>query len=439
MLLLAMVLVGLNAFFVASEFALVKVRRTRLQELAEKGNPTAQTALETVENIYPYLSAAQLGITMASLGLGWIAEPAIARLIRPLFADVAGWSAVYTHTIAGIVAFVLITLFHIVLGEQVPKSVAIEKAEGVALFVVTPLRLFYRVFYPFVWAFNEVARLILKVFNIRLANEADLGHTEEELRLLVSASQQQGFLDMVEGNLLNKVFTFSDRVAREIMVPRQDIVCLYTDDTFEEVLDLIRHHGHTRYPLCEGDKDHVIGLIHIRDVLKLAGSTHPFNIADIKRDILIVPESMLIAEVMQKMRQSRTHMAIVADEFGGTAGLVTLEDILEELVGEIYDEFDLTPPEIVKNESGEYIVSGRVLLEELEEFLDIDFDEDDEVDTIGGLIFSLLGRKPETGDYVDIGKYRFEITEVEGMRILKVKVCEAPFPQREPASGTSFV
>jgi len=435
MLLLAMVLVALNAFFVASEFALVKVRRTRLQELADKGNSRAQTALATVENIYPYLSAAQLGITMASLGLGWIAEPAVARLIRPLFAGIDGWSAVYTHTIAGIIAFGLITLFHIVLGEQVPKSVAIEKAEGVALFVVTPLRVFYRIFYPFVWAFNEVSRLILKTVNIKLANEADLAHTEEELRLLVSASQQQGFLDMVEGNLLSKVFTFSDRVAREIMVPRQDIVCLYTDDTFEEVLDLIRQHGHTRYPLCEGDKDHVIGLIHIRDILKLGGS-RPLNIADIKRDILIVPEGMLIAEVMQKMRQSRTHMAIVADEFGGTAGLVTMEDILEELVGEIYDEFDLTPPEIVRSESGEYVVSGRVLLEELEEFLDIDFDEDDEVDTIGGLIFSLLGRKPQDGDYVDIGKYRFEISEVEGMRILKVRVYERPSQQKDASQVT---
>jgi len=436
MLLLAVGLVALNAFFVMSEFALVKVRRTRLQELADKGSRKARLALEAVEKIYPYLSAAQLGITMASLGLGWIGEPAIARLISPLFVDLTEWSPVYTHTVAGIIAFILITLFHIVLGEQVPKSVAIEKAEGIALFVISPLRFFYRLFYPIVWAFNEVARLILGTMNIKLANEADLAHTEEELRMLVSASQEQGYLDLVEGNLLSKVFTFSDRVAREVMVPRQDIICLYTDDTYEEVLELIRQHGHTRYPLCEGDKDHVIGLIHIRDILELAGSPLPLNIADLKRDILIVPEGMLIAELMQKMRQSRTHMAIVADEFGGTAGLITMEDILEELVGEIYDEFDLTPPEIVKNEEGEYVISGRVLLEELEDFLDIDFDEDDEVDTIGGLIFSLLGRKPQAGDYVDIGKYRFEISEVDGMRILKVRVYEISPPDLGSGSET---
>lgn len=275
MLLLAVGLVALNAFFVMSEFALVKVRRTRLQELADKGSRKARLALEAVEKIYPYLSAAQLGITMASLGLGWIGEPAIARLISPLFVDLTEWSPVYTHTVAGIIAFILITLFHIVLGEQVPKSVAIEKAEGIALFVISPLRFFYRLFYPIVWAFNEVARLILGTMNIKLANEADLAHTEEELRMLVSASQEQGYLDIVEGNLLSKVFTFSDRVAREVMVPRQDIICLYTDDTYEEVLELIRQHGHTRYPLCEGDKDHVIGLIHIRDILELAGSPFP--------------------------------------------------------------------------------------------------------------------------------------------------------------------
>lgn len=428
MLLIALGLVALNGFFVVSEFALVKVRRTRLQELADNGRHSAQVALDVTGHIDTYLSACQLGITLASLGLGWLGEPAIARLISPLFVEVAGWSGIYTHTVAGIIAFILITLLHIVLGELVPKSIAIQKSEGAALLTARPLKLFFRVFYPIIWLFNELALLILKGLNIEPANEADLAHTEEELRMLVSASQEQGYLDIVEGNLLNKVFTFSDRVAREIMVPRQDIVCLYTDDTYEDVLDMVKLHGHTRYPLCEDDKDHIIGLIHVRDILKLTGNPPARRITDIKRDILIVPEGMLIAEVMQKMRQSRTHMAIVADEFGGTAGLVTMEDILEELVGEIYDEFDLTPPEITKITEGEYEISGRVLLEELEEILDIDFDENDEVDTIGGLIFSILGRKPEKGDHLDLGNYRFEISEVEGMRILKVKVSEIPPP-----------
>jgi len=424
MVLIALGLVALNAFFVLSEFALVKVRRTRLQELADNGHRNAEVALDVTADIDRYLSATQLGITMASLGLGWLGEPAIARLISPVFINVAGWSPVYTHTIAGIIAFALITLLHIVLGELVPKSIAIQKAEQTALFTAGPLKLFFRVFYPIIWLFNELSRLILGTFNIKPANEADLAHTEEELRMLVSASQEHGFLDMVEGNLLNKVFTFSDRVAREIMVPRQDIITLYTDDTYEDVLNMVRQHGHTRYPLCETDKDHVIGLIHVRDIFKLSGNPPGKRITEIKRDILIVPEGMLISDLLQKMRQSRTHMAIVADEFGGTAGLVTMEDILEELVGEIHDEFDVAPPEITIIEEGEYEVSGRVLLEELEELLDIDFGENDEVDTIGGLMFTILGRRPEVGDHIELGCYRFEISEVEGMRILKVKVHE---------------
>lgn len=422
MLLLALGLVTLNGFFVLSEFALVKVRRTRLQELADNGKKSAQVALEVSGHIDTYLTACQLGITLSSLGLGWLGEPAIARLISPVFIKVAGWSPVYTHTIAGIIAFILIALLHIVVGELVPKSIAIQKTESSALLTAGPLKAFYRLFYPIIWLFNGTALLFLKAIKIEPANEASLAHTEEELRMLVSASQEEGYLDIVEGDLLNKVFTFSDRIAREVMVPRQDIVCLFTDDTYEDVLDMVKQHGHTRYPLCEGDKDHVIGFIHVRDILKLTIDSPPYDIINIKRDIMIVPENMLIAEVMQRMRQSRTHIAIVADEFGGTAGLLTMEDILEELVGEIYDEFDINPPEITKTDDDQYEISGRVLLEELEEFLDIDFDENDEVDTIGGLIFSILGRKPEIGDSLELGRYRFEISDVDGMRILKVKV-----------------
>lgn len=436
MLAVAAGLVALNGFFVVSEFALVKVRRTRLQELSDSGSPSAGVALDVTGHIDEYLSATQLGITMTSLGLGWLGEPAVARLLVPVFAGISGWSMVYTHTIAGVIAFALITLFHIVLGELVPKSIAIQKAEKAALATAGPLRVFFRVFFPLIWLFNQSAAVILRLLKIEPANEADLAHTEEELRMLVSASREHGYLDMVESSLLNKVFTFSDRVAREIMVPRQDIICLYTDDTYEDMLDLVRQHGHTRYPLCEEDKDHVLGFVHVRDILKLAGTQGTRRITDIRRDILMVPEGMLIAQVMQKMRQARTHMAIVADEFGGTAGLVTMEDILEELVGEIYDEFDLTAPEITQLKDGSYEISGRVLLEELEDLLDVDFVEDEEVDTIGGLIFSVLGRKPEVGDQLEIGRYRFQISEVEGMRILKVRVTELPPPPQEGAAAT---
>lgn len=409
----------LNGFFVLAEFSLVKVRKTRLAELAENGSAPATVALEVTGSLDAYLSACQLGITLASLGLGWLGEPAIATLLEPLFNNIVGWTPIYTHTVSSVIAFIIITFLHIVLGELIPKSLAIQSAESAALGTAGALKMFYKLFYPAIRLLNGLSNLILRAMGIHPANEADLAHTEEELRMLVGASERHGFLDKMESKLLDNVFEFSDRVAEEVMVPRQDMVCIYLQDTQEEVFETIKKYGHTRYPLCDDDKDNVVGLIHIRDLID---RNEVFkNIMEYRHDILVVPEGMPISHLVQKMRSERTHMAVVADEFGGTAGLVTIEDLLEELVGEIYDEFDVERPHVSKLENGEYEVNGRVLLEEVGDLLDVDFD-DEFASTIGGYIFTRLGRKPQKGDKVESDGYIFEVMEVSGFRVSKVKI-----------------
>ena len=404
---------------------MVKVRKTRLAELAENGSRRAQTALEVTSKLDAYLSACQLGITLASLGLGWLGEPAVAALIEPLFAGVAGWSTIYTETIAVAVAFLLISFLHIVLGELVPKSLAIQNAESIALVTARLLKDFYRIFYPIIWLLNNVANLVLRIWGIEPANEADLAHSEEELRMLVDASQKYGYLDKMEGKLLDNVFGFSDRIASEVMIPRQDMVCIFIQDTFEEILDVLKKYGHTRYLLCDDDKDHVLGLVHMRDIFRLQEQLDSKDITQIKRDIHVVPEGMPISHLVQKMRSQRTYMAVVVDEFGGSAGLVTIEDMLEELVGEIYDEFELEQPPVQRVAEYEYVLNGRVLMEEVSELLEIQLEEET-VSTIGGYVFSRLGRKPVKGDIVYSDGFNFEVMEVIGFRITKVRVKKKP-------------
>ena len=416
-----MFLVGLNGLFVAAEFSLVKVRKTRLAVLSEKGFRSATVALGVTSRLDAYLSACQLGITLASLGLGWLGEPAIATLLEPLFAGIAGWSPIYTHTIAIVTAFIIITFLHIVLGELVPKSLAIQRAEVTALWTAGFLNSFYKIFFPVIWALNWLANAILKVWGIHPANEADLAHSEEEIRMLVNASERHGYLDKMEGMLLDNVFEFFDRVAGEVMVPRQDMVCLYLEDSLDEIFETVQEYGHTRYPLCDDDKDNVIGMVHLRNLIRVRENRETLDINRLKRDILVVPVNMPISFLVQKMRSQRTHMAIVADEFGGTAGLVTIEDLVEELIGEIYDEFDREQPHIAKVSETDYEVNGRVLLEDVAELLALKLDGEG-IATIGGYIFTRLGRKPKKGDELEFDGYVFQVLEVAGFRIMKVRL-----------------
>lgn len=418
-LVIALGLVFLNGFFVASEFALVKVRSTRIDQLLEEGNPRAKMTRKVISDLDAYLSATQLGITLTSLGLGWLGESAIAHLLEPLL------PGPLNHVVAGIIAFAVITFLHIVLGELAPKSLAIQRTEQVALATAAPLHLFHTLFYPFIYVLNASALGILRLLGIKPASEKDLSHSEEELRMLVMASAQSGHLDETERSLLDNVFDFSERVAREVMVPRGEMVCLYLDDSLEENIRVARTEGHTRFPLCEGDKDHVIGLVHIKDLLRLGIDDKPvLDLRQIMRPILAVPETNSISTLLKEMQRRRTHMAVLVDEYGGTAGMVTLENLLEEIVGDIRDEFDDEPPEVEAVAPNVYEVDGALLLEEVEERFGLNLPEEhtEEVDTIGGYIFSLLGRQPVVGDQVPFDQMQAQVAEVDGFRIVRVRL-----------------
>lgn len=431
-----MLLVLINGFFVVAEFSMVKVRKTRLEELVQQGNSRASLALKVVTSLDSYLGATQLGVTLSSLALGWIGEPAVASLLEPLVYAYFPGSSLLLHTISVTLGFTLITFLHIVIGELVPKSIAIQRVEEAVLFIALPLYLFHQLGYPVILLFNRVANAILGLMNITPASEASLAHSEEELRMIVSASQRGGVLDKMESELIDNVFDFADRVVREVMVPRQDMVCLFAEDSFDENMRVVREGGHTRYPLCEEDKDHVIGMVHIRDLMDFdLVSPEEKSFRAIMREILVVPEGMPVAKVLQLMRRKRTHLAVVADEYGGTAGLVAMEDVLEEIVGDIQDEHDEGNVEILRLPDGAYEFDGKVLLEDVAEILNIHLDEHEE-DTIGGYIFGVLGRVPEVEDQVMIDTYKFYVTEVNGFRVVRVKA--EPTKEKTPAAPEYF-
>ncbi len=418
---IAFFLVFINGFFVVAEFSLVKIRKTRLEELTQQGDRLAILTLKMVNSLDTYLSAVQLGITLASLALGWIGEPAIASLIKPIIFAYFPGSTWLLQTASIAISFTIITLLHVVLGELIPKSLAIQRAEKIALLVAWPLYIFHKIGYPIIVLFDRTAWAILKLMGFEPAKEAEVAHSEEELRMIVSASQRGGVLNQMESELIDNVFDFADRLAREVMVPRQDMACLFLDDSFEDNMRVVRETGHTRYPICLEDKDHIMGMVHIRDLMDIyLNNSQKKDITAVMREILVVPEGMSVAKLLQVMRRKRTHLAVVADEYGGTAGLVALEDVIEEIVGDIQDEHDVEQTDILRLPEGMFEFDGRVLLDEVAELLNIRLEEHEE-DTIGGYIFGLLGRRPEVGDQVCIGDYCFEVLKVNGYRIVRVK------------------
>ncbi|RUS43583.1 hemolysin family protein [Cohnella sp. AR92] len=418
-LLIVLVLVLLNGFFVAAEFALVKVRQSRLTQLANEGNGRAKYALKVNNKLDVYLSATQLGITLASLGLGWTGEPAIAELIvEPLMYQMNITDETVIHTVASIVAFVVITFMHIVLGELAPKSLAIQKAEGVSLWLSWPLLTFYRIFLPAIWLLNGAANLLLRMVGVQPAGEHE-AHTEEEIRILMNESAKSGIIDKEEMTLFDNVFEFADRVAREVMLPRTDMDCMFTNQSMRENMKVAYATKHTRYPLAVDDKDQIIGFIHITDLLT-ADPDEDHDLRDFMRPILSVPESMEISKVLKLMQKRKSQLAIVIDEYGGTAGMLTAETILEEIVGEIHDEFDNEPPSIVIK--GDVTsVEGRMLIEDVNDMFGLDID-DEEVDSIGGWLFrNLEGNIAKGQKWIHDG-YVFEIAHTERLRVLRVHI-----------------
>ncbi len=421
MIIVALFFVFLNGFFVLSEFSLVRVRRSKIEELIKEGKKNAKQALEVTSQLDTYLSACQLGITLSSLALGWLGEPAIARLLTHYF-EPLGISATLAHTIAFIIAFTLITLLHVVLGELVPKSIAIAMAEKTILIVARPIHLFWLIFLPFIKTFDFLAARSLKMLGIKPAKDSELTHSEEEIKIIASESQKGGVLDEFETEIIRNAVDFSDTVAKEVMSPRKDMICLNKNKSYEENMKIVCESKHTRFPYIDGSKDNILGMIHIRDLMQNELDAHKKSLDEFVRPMFLVPESISISKVLLRMNKERSHTALVVDEYGGTAGIITMEDIMEEIFGDIKDEHDENDEYYKKLAENIYEFKGRCDIATVEELLNINYDEDLEQVTIGGYVFNLLGRLPVVGDRAEDELCYYEVKQMDGNSIDKVKV-----------------
>ncbi|MBR4383043.1 MAG: HlyC/CorC family transporter [Selenomonadaceae bacterium] len=414
-------LIAMNGFFVAAEFCCVKMRPSRLETLIQEGNTRAKYAKKLIDELDEALSVTQLGITLASLGLGWVGEPFVAKLISPLI-QAAGFGETLTHTISFALGFSLITAMHIILGELTPKSMAIASAEKILLTIALPMIIFWKVMYPFVWLLNKTAGFVTHHLGLTIS-EGEIAHNPEEIRLLMKESRKQGLVDDTEVDFVDNVFDFTERNVREIMVPRPDMVCLYLNKSYEENLETILEEEMTRYPLCDEDKDHIVGFVHIKDLTKLMlqGKKKP-SFKRLARKIFFVPESMDVSLLLKTMQKNRSQLAIVVDEYGGTTGMVTIEDIVEEIVGEIQDEFDEEErPDAEQRGENLYSIDAKMLLEELEDEFGIAI-ADEDVDTVGGWLNDKLGGEPRVGQSAACDGNTFYVEEVEGLRITRVLI-----------------
>ena len=424
-LLAVVALVALNGFFVAAEFALVKVRGTQLDTLIEEGHRRAKLAKNITSNLDAYLSACQLGITLASLGLGWLGEPVIGHLIEPLLFKLGVQSERVIQGVSIAVAFSIITTLHITLGEQAPKILAIQKAAPSTLFVSGPLHLFYIIFKPAIAFLNLASNWLLRVvFRIEPASEHELAHSEEELRVILAESAKHEEVTQLGKQLLLNALDFRERVVRDITTPRGEVVFLNTENSFEENLKVAIDSKHTRFPLCEAHLDQTVGLVHVKDLIRIARDEKPELLA-IKRDVNVIPEMMPLEKLLPFFLQRHTHIAVVVDEFGGTTGIVTLDNVLEELVGDIQDEFDREAPELRKLSEDEFDVEGSLGLYELKDLVGLELQSED-VSTIGGYVTAQIGHLPKMGEQTNIEEYMVTIVATDGRRVEKLHFKRQP-------------
>src|SRR5213596_1942058 len=440
--LLAVVLLVLaNAFFVAAEFALVAARRTRIEALVRRGDRKAKTVQSALQDLYRQLSAAQLGITVASILLGYVAEDTVAHLFRGWFATLPPWLDFLTRGgVASVFAVTVVSFLHVVFGEQAPKAWAITYPEGTSRWIAAPLILFSWITLPFTGLLNWSANRVVRLLGIRSATaEHDRVHSPEEIRMLVQQSRKTGGLGAADARMLEGVFEFSEKNAREVMTPRTDMVALPAEASLAEAADRVAAAGRSRYPVYRETLDDVVGLVHAKDILRglLSGSEAP--VQDIARPPFFVPGTREVGDVLADMKRQKVHLAIVLDEFGGTAGLVTMEDLLEEIVGPIYDEYDQTPaatPGAVADGPGTSavpILAGSTEIADVNRVLKLHLDDAD-FTTIGGLLFGRLGRLPKVGDRVNLQGATFEILEMDGRRVGRVRVWPATAHVPEPST-----
>ncbi len=422
MLLVALFLVFLNAFFVVSEFAIVKIRKSKLEELAKNNVKNASLALKITNSLDSYLSATQLGITFASLALGWVSENAFVNLITIPFNSLLESSPILAHSIASVIAFIFVTLLHVVLGELVPKSIAIAKTESVVLFIARPLYSFWLIFSPLIRLFDLLAAFSLKLIRITPARENEIAHSDEELKIIVGESLKGGYLDTIEGEIIKNAVDFSDTLAKEIMTPRKDMICLNAQDDYEKNIEIILQTNHTRYPYYQDSKDNILGMIHIRDIFESTIKGDKCNLSKLVRNIIIVPETAHISEILTTMNRQQIHTALVVDEYGGTSGLLTMEDIIEEIIGDISDEHDTKIEDIRQIDKDTYEINGKLGLENIEEIFNITFSNTNDHVTIGGYVFGLFGHLPVVNDKISDEHCEFEVLEMDGARIQKLRI-----------------
>ena len=418
---LLVLLIALTAFFVGSEFAVVRVRMSRIDQLIDEGNKKAVLVKKVVSDLDYYLSACQLGITVTALGLGWLGEPTVERLLHPLFVTF-GIPDSISVVISFVLAFSLVTFLHVVVGEMAPKSLALQFAERMTMLLAPPLYWFGKIMAPFIFTLNGSARVFLRIFGVEPAKEQQ-AHSEEELKIIMAQSFQSGEINQTELAYMQNIFAFDERSAKDVMIPRTQIIAFPQDLDCNELLAEIREHRYTRYPIANnGDKDDLIGFINAKEVLTNYAVHGDVQMTELIHDLPYFHETTPLQTALMKMQKDRTHIALVIDEYGGTSGIITMEDILEEIVGEIRDEFDdEEEAEIIKESDDRYLLNGRVLLKDLEERFNLEFEDSEDIDTIAGWIQHQL-IEAETGDVVEKQGHRWSIIEMDNHHIAKVAV-----------------
>lgn len=426
------VLVFANGFFVAAEFALVSVRRTRVDELIQQGKSGAAEIKRALDDPDRFIAATQLGITIASLGLGWLGEPALAHFIEPVVKLLpAQWAQPASHSISAGIAFAAITYLHVVVGELMPKSIALQRPEATALAVVRPTLFTEALFKPAIWLLNGTGNGLLKLLGMRAASGQEMVHSVQELKMLVVASEESGVLEDTERDMLHAVFDFGDSTARAVMIPRTEMFAVDADAPLSELIQLATKHPLSKFPVYEGDIDHVIGIAHVKDLVRVQhDQRQAATIRGLMREALFVPDTARLDNLLKQFRAKRQHMAIVLDEYGGTAGLATLDDLMEEIVGEVRDAFDKSVPEIQRLPDGSALIDGLTPIEDVNEHFGLAL-RDENYDTIAGFVLGRLDRIAKVGDTVEAGGARFKVEAMDGLRIARVSLFQSPAAEQK--------
>ena len=425
-LLLIILLIVLTGSFVAIEFAIVKVRTSRINQLKAEGEKRADAAQKVVTHLDEYLSACQLGITVTALGLGWLGEPTVERLFHPMI-SYFNFNAGLTHVLSFTLAFIVVTFIHVVAGELAPKTFAIQKAEQITLWFAKPIILFYKLMFPFIWLLNHSARLLVGLFGLKPATEHEMAHSEEELRILLSESYKSGEINRNEWRYVNNIFEFDERLAKEIMVPRTEMCCISLGDTIEEIAQKLRSEKFTRYPVVDRDKDHVLGMLNVKMLLTQRfmnkGSNQDWKLKSHIQPVITAIETIPIHNLLLLMQKERTHMAILLDEYGGTSGLVTVEDIIEEIVGEVRDEFDGDEVPAIRTITAgtHYIIDAKVSIQKVNDLLGIDLSAEG-IETLGGWFLTKRSTRIDDDAAVVAEGFEFRVCDSEGYHIKYVEV-----------------